>query len=343
MWQQIRNIADERLVAFVRDFLDLQTSLSLLIAGSAGYCFQSRYISSAIDSDEAARWIAVFACLGLIVLFKDFLKRVREIHSYAKALAYMAPVIILAMIILIVIVDAATSNSAIEDKKVEDLASRIETRHIDMSQLTGWQNSRSYWQGQADYYKALEKSSGDSYKTRKDHAASQVAFYDRMIADVNNREHDQVKESDQLRKTTVVDESGSVKNAYLGTWLMLIALGLELASSRIKPYQSGIKPEVQDIANGIGGQAATLKESRTVHHEFSITIWSKDADGFKSAMTALAKEISSGNGKGLMAQTAAYFGVLRGQISRAVEQAGNNERITVPKKLLSPPSSVEVS
>lgn len=96
----------------------------------------------------------------------------------------------------------------------------------------------------------------------------------------------------------------------------------------------------QEISHGLT-MTSTRKETT---HSVSFTIWSKDAEGFLKFVEFLENERAIGNGAGLQAKGAKYFGVQPAQITRAVGQFKRGSRVTVPTVLASlPPSDGEIS
>lgn len=69
-------------------------------------------------------------------------------------------------------------------------------------------------------------------------------------------------------------------------------------------------------------------------HGTSVTVWSRDVEGWKKAIFALANERARNNGKGMIADIARNFNVNKGQVHRAWKLVAEGKPLYVPKKLL---------
>ncbi len=69
-------------------------------------------------------------------------------------------------------------------------------------------------------------------------------------------------------------------------------------------------------------------------HGTSVTVWSKDVEGWKKAILTLCNERARNNGKGLMAEIARDFDVNKGQVHRAWKLLSEGKPLYVPRKLL---------
>jgi hypothetical protein len=96
------------------------------------------------------------------------------------------------------------------------------------------------------------------------------------------------------------------------------------------------KPKQQPVE--LSAQGGTLSVTDTVSHHrtVSFTMWGKNADGFLQFINFLKSEKAGGNGTGLQAEGARYFGVQSAQINRALEQARDGKKVTIPKVLALP-------
>ena len=83
-------------------------------------------------------------------------------------------------------------------------------------------------------------------------------------------------------------------------------------------------------------QGGTLSVTESHHRTVSFTMWGKNADGFLQFINFLKSEKAGGNGTGLQAEGARYFGVQSAQINRALEQAKEGKKVTIPKVLALP-------
>lgn len=83
----------------------------------------------------------------------------------------------------------------------------------------------------------------------------------------------------------------------------------------------------------VGG---TLSVTESHHRTVSFTMWGKNADGFLQFINFLKSEKAGGNGTGLQAEGARYFGVQSAQINRALEQVKDGKKVTIPKVLALP-------
>ena len=81
--------------------------------------------------------------------------------------------------------------------------------------------------------------------------------------------------------------------------------------------------------------AGTLSVTESHHRTVSFTMWGKNSDGFLQFIDFLKSEKAGGNGIGLQAEGAKYFGVQSAQINRALGQAKDGKKVTIPKVLAS--------
>ena len=110
---------------------------------------------------------------------------------------------------------------------------------------------------------------------------------------------------------------------------------IEAPEVKIEPS----KPEPKEAE--VGG---TLSVTESHHRTVSFTMWGKNADGFLQFINFLKNEKAGGNGVGLQAEGARYFGIKSAQITRALGQAKDGKVVTIPSVLALPsPSKVGMS
>lgn len=235
--KNILTIAAVRTQRLVIDFFDIHTLLSFAIAFCAGYFFQSRFVNHLTNDMSAARWIATLSCIGLVVLTKDFLRRLDDNEKMGRWVnAWIKPVFGIGAVILIFFLDSKTSNMAIENTRAENLAIQIAS-NIDDSHIQDLKLSKRMQQNQIVYLDSLERTRGERYTTRKERSLNQIANLDVLIAQAESDRLKELRRADALRIATVQDtKTNSMKSMYYGTFLLLIAIAIEILSTgRRKP------------------------------------------------------------------------------------------------------------
>lgn len=91
-------------------------------------------------------------------------------------------------------------------------------------------------------------------------------------------------------------------------------------------------------------QGGTLSVTESHHRTVSFTMWGKNADGFLQFINFLKDEKAGGNGAGIQAEGARYFGIKSAQITRALGQVKEGKPVTIPSVLASTlPSESDMS
>lgn len=318
----LKNLAaffGEKIEQFIYDFFDFPTLLSLTMAVIAGYYFQSRYVQNFVNSESAARLVAVFACITFAVVMKYTLLWIDDIKFLSKgAIGISKAVLGVAISIVAFYIESSTSNSSIEDRKTNLLADRIESK-FDLGRIDGLKASKAKHEHQFAYFDSLEKATGKIFVTQKNKALAGISQYETMIAQAEADKIADARKADGLRMATVIDAgSNKMQNSYFGTFLLVLAIGVEIvAPTHRRSATSGI----------------TLTTTKTTHSA-SLTVWARDENGWRTAISALTREKNLGNGVGMLSLIAGHFHVNKGVVCRAVKLAQSGEPINVPKKLL---------
>lgn len=335
-----------------RDLFDLSTLVSISIAGFTGYYFQSRYVYDMIESEAGARAISMLVCIGLTILVKNWLYRIDENEKLTRFFnMWVKSSLGLVGIIFGFWVDSQTSNSSIETKRVYDVANTVQAG-IDQSAIAGLERQQDDLIAEREQWETREKATGYSYRGKKNEINRQLTQINLAIANQKEKAAESRGVADKLRVSTVQDVTGDSHKSYFGTFLLAIAIGLELVSSgrrvpmitperaidsipyAVAPIQAyaplPVKSEVNGPVNGF-----TVTEMRTTTHSHSVSVsWTVDADGWVSAMRDIAKEKQLGNGKGLPYKAAKLFGVNPKTVSDGIRQALAGNEIRIPAKLL---------
>jgi hypothetical protein len=106
---------------------------------------------------------------------------------------------------------------------------------------------------------------------------------------------------------------------------------------KIEMLEETPKVKVTEKPKAISAEAGgTLSVTESHHRTVSFTMWGKNADGFLKFVDFLKNEKAGGNGTGIQAEGARYFGIQSAQITRALGQARNGKSVTIPSILSSP-------
>lgn len=229
-------IAAVRTQRLIVDYFEIHTLLSFAIAFCAGYFFQAKFVSNLTNDIDAARWIATLSCIGLIVLTKDFLRRVDDNEKVSRKVnAWIKPTFGLVAVGFIFYFDSKTSNTAIENTRAEQVATQIAS-NVDDSHIAELRRSKRLQEAQIAYLDSLEAATGAKYTTRRGIALNAIGGIDVLIAKAESDRLTELRRADGLRIATVQTKDDTMKSVYYGTFLLLIAIAIEiLATGHRKP------------------------------------------------------------------------------------------------------------
>lgn len=248
--KNISSIAAVRTQRIVIDFLELHTLLSFAIAFCAGYFFQAKIVYFMTGDMASARIIAAISCIGLTAIAKYFMRSIDDNEKIAPWVHHwIKPAFGLFAIVFVFWIDSKTSNMAIENTHAENIAERISSNAAGSSEVNEWKRSKSYHEERISFYDAKEKETGKNYIKKREYHLAEISKLDAAIAQAEQDEQTRLNQANELLIATVKDsEDGSMKKINYGTFLLLIAFGIEILAVRQRKPSPIYEVEFENLA-----------------------------------------------------------------------------------------------